>query len=62
MFLLVSDQIILALILGYLVSVPYNLFVAVGVWRSADKYEGDRRLADAAKLVTVVGMLVLSFT
>ncbi|MEX0301653.1 MAG: hypothetical protein AB3N24_04450 [Leisingera sp.] len=62
MFLLVSDQVILALIAGYLLSVPYNLFVAVGVWRSADNYEGDRRLADAAKLVTVVGMLLLSFT
>ncbi len=62
MFLLVSDQVVLALIAGYLFSVPYNIFVAVGAWRSADKYEGDRRLADAAKLVTVVGMLLLSFT
>lgn len=62
LFLMVSDQIAAGIIAGYLLSLPYNFLVTMGVWRSADSYDGDRRLAELARLVTVVGMLVLSFT
>ena len=62
LFLLASDQIIAGIVGGYLFSLPYNFIVTVGVWRSADNYEGDRRWAELAKLVTIVGMLLLSFT
>ena len=62
LFLLVSDQIVAAIIGGYLLSLPYNFIVTVGVWRSSERYEGDRHWAELAKLVTVCGMLLLSFT
>jgi hypothetical protein len=52
----------LALLIGYGVSLPYNLFATVGVWRSADRYEGERKWADLAKTATVIGMLLLSLT
>jgi hypothetical protein len=60
--LLSAERPIAALIVGYGLSVPYNIVVAVGVWRAAGRYQGDRRLADAARLVTVIGMSVLSLT
>ncbi len=56
------DQLVLALIAGYLPSVPYNFLVCVGVWRSAARFDGERQWADLARLVTVGGMLLLSFT
>ena len=36
--------------------------VAVGVWRSAARYKGDRHWAELARVVTVAGMIVLSVT
>jgi hypothetical protein len=60
--LIVGGQILAAFIAGYVLSVPYNVLVAVGVWRSAERYEGDRRLADLARAVTVILMVVLSVT
>jgi hypothetical protein len=49
-----------ALVVGHVLPVPYNLLVAVGVWRSAARYAGPPGLAQAARLVTIVGMTVLS--
>ncbi|MGE0564659.1 MAG: hypothetical protein AB7O50_09110 [Pseudolabrys sp.] len=60
--LIMHGQIAAAFVAGYAFSVPYNIIVAVGVWRSAAHYEGDRRLADLARIVTVIGMAVLSVT
>ena len=60
--LISADQTLAALIVGYVVSIPYNVLVAVGVWRSADRYEGERKWADLAKLVTLAGMALLSLT
>ncbi|HEV7263540.1 MAG TPA: hypothetical protein VGN83_01270 [Falsiroseomonas sp.] len=60
--LISADRPVAALVVGYAFSVPYNILVATGVWRSAARYEGDRRWADAARFVTVIGMLVLSLT
>jgi hypothetical protein len=51
-----------AFVAGYALSIPYNVLVTVGVWRSAARYEGDRRWADLARIVTVAAMLVLSLT
>lgn len=60
-FVLISaDRPVAAVAAGYGLSIPYNLVVAVGVWRSADRFEGDRQWADLAKAVTVIGMLLLS--
>ena len=38
-----------------------NLFVTVGVWRSADRHP-DRVWAEAARIVTLSAMIVLSVT
>ena len=62
LFLIMADRPISALIVGYAFSVPYNVMVSVGVWRSAGRYAGERRWADLARIVTVVGMILLSVT
>jgi hypothetical protein len=41
---------------------PYNIVVMVGVWRSFGRYQGERRWADLARIVTVAGMVLLSVT
>jgi len=60
--LLLNGQTVAAFVVGYALSVPYNAFVTVGVWRSAARYDGERRWADLARVVTVVGMTLLSLT
>jgi len=60
--LITADQTTLAFIFGYGFSVPYNVFVSIGVWRSAGRFPGDRRWADMARIATVVGMVLLSVT
>jgi hypothetical protein len=60
--LIMGDWIVAAFVVGYAFSVPYNIVAAVGVWRSADRYEGERRWADLARIVTVAGMTLLSLT
>ena len=51
-----------ALVVGYGMSVPYNVLATVGVWRSAARYEGEAGHADLARMVTAVVMLVLTVT
>ena len=60
--LIIADLPIAALIVGYALSVPYNIIVLVGVWRSAERYTGERRWADMAKLITLIGVILLSVT
>lgn len=52
----------LALAVGYGLSIPYNIFATIGVWRSADNFDGDRKWADLARWITVGGMILLSLT
>ncbi len=60
LFLIMADRPIPAFIVGYAFPVPYNVIVLVGVWRSAGRFPGERCLADYARIVTVVGMVLLS--
>ena len=60
LFLIMADRPISAFIVGYAFPVPYNAIVLVGVWRSAGRFAGERRLADLARIVTVIGMVLLS--
>ncbi len=60
--LIMNDRLVAAFVVGYVLSVPYNIVVTVGVWRSAGRYRGERRWADLARIVTVAGMVVLSLT
>ena len=61
-FLITIDQPVAALIVGYVPTIPYNVLVTVGVWRSAGRYAGPRHWADLARGVTVLGMVLLSAT
>ncbi|WP_237212989.1 hypothetical protein [Falsiroseomonas oryziterrae] len=60
--LIARDQPLAALIAGYVLSVPYNIVAAVGVWRAAGRYAGPPHWAQAARVVTVVWMTLLSLT
>jgi hypothetical protein len=60
--LIMADQTIAAFVAGYAFSIPYNILAAVGVWRSAGRYRGERHWADIARIVTVAGMVLLSLT
>jgi hypothetical protein len=60
--LIMGNRIAAAFVVGYAVSLPYNIVAAVGVWRSAGRYEGERLWADLARIVTVAGMILLSIT
>jgi len=62
LFLLTYDRPWLALLFGYGFSVPYNVLVMVGVWRSAGRHDGPAIQADVARLSTVILMTVLSLT
>ncbi|OZB19783.1 MAG: hypothetical protein B7X55_02430, partial [Rhodobacterales bacterium 34-62-10] len=58
--LITLDQLWLALIIGKGVSLPYNLLVVVGVWRSAARYAGPGFHADLARVSVLLMMTVLS--
>jgi hypothetical protein len=58
--LLSQGRTVAAMLVGYLISVPYNLVAAVGVWRSAGRYAGPPALAAAARAITVVVLGILS--
>ena len=62
LFLIMADRLIVALIFGYAFSLPYNVTVTVGVWRSAERYAGEHRWAKLAQIVTVIGFVLLSVT
>lgn len=62
LLLMMEDRSVLALIVGYGPSIPFNILVCVGVWRSADRFAGERRWANLARTVTIAGMLLLSVT
>jgi len=62
LLLIMADRPTSAFIIGYGFSVPYNVIVSVAVWRSAGRYAGERRWADLARMVTVIGMILLSVT
>ena len=51
--ILAGAPIILALVL-HLLPVPYSLFAATGAWRSADRFDGNPSLANAAKIAIII--------
>lgn len=60
--LIMQGQTLAAFVVGYALSVPYNIVAAVGVWRSAARYAGAPHWAQAARLVAVIGLGLLSLT
>lgn len=62
LLLITLDQTWPALVVGYGISVPYNLVAVVGVWRSAARYEGPIVHADLARGASLLLMAILSLT
>ncbi len=60
--LLLNDANMVLVVLGFVSPVPYNIFMVVAVWRSADRYRGPKRWAELARVGTVIWMLALSAT
>ncbi len=60
MFLLAAEAGAHILTPVFLLPIPYNIFVIVAVWRSADRYPGPRKWADLARFGTVFWMLALT--
>jgi hypothetical protein len=58
--LITLDRPFAALLVGYGLSVPYNLVALVGVWRSAARHPGIE--ADLARIVTALVMVLLTVT
>ncbi len=62
LFLIVNGRPISAILAGYAFSIPYNIIASIGVWRSAAHHPGDRNWANFARIVTIIGMVLLSVT
>ena len=62
LILIAADLPWLALLLGYGLSVPYNVVALVGVWKSAAHHDGPPFQADLARGASLVLMGVLSLT
>jgi hypothetical protein len=62
LWLLMAGQTIAAYVVGYGLSLPYNLVATLGVWRAAGRPEADPQWAGAARVAVAVGMTILSLT
>ncbi|MBT5047746.1 MAG: hypothetical protein HOM58_04525 [Rhodospirillaceae bacterium] len=60
LILVIQEQPLAALMIGYGPSLPYNLVVTVGVWRAAAHDDVDPGKAERYRALTAVGMLILS--
>lgn len=60
--LILQDQPLAAMLVGYGLSVPYNILATVGVWRSAERYDGPPLHADLARIATVILMAGMMLT
>ncbi len=58
--LLVNDGNTALVVLAFALPIPYNVLVAVAVWRSAGRYPGLKKWADWARVGTVIWMVVLT--
>ena len=57
-----ADRPAVALVVGYALSVPYNILATVGVWRAAERDEGPPARARLYRIVALVGLTLLSVT
>jgi hypothetical protein len=60
--LILQDQPLAAVLVGYGLSVPYNVVATVGVWRSAARYGGPSLHANLARIMSVILMAGLTLT
>ena len=57
---LLNDAGLALAVVAFALPIPYNVFVAVAVWRSADRYQGSKSWADVACVATVIWVVVLT--
>jgi len=62
LWLVMAGMLVPAYVVGYGMSLPYNLVATVGVLRSAARADADPRWAGTARVVVVLLMIVLSLT
>jgi len=62
LILITMDLTLAAVIAGYVLSVPYNVVAAVGVWRAAARDESDPKKAKLYAYIALTGMVLLSVT
>lgn len=62
LILVTRDLPLLGLVVGYAISVPYNLLAMIGVWRAADAHDGDPAAARVGRWLGVAIALVLCVT
>lgn len=55
-----AGHVLAAWIVGYAISIPYNILALVGVWRGADRFEGSEFWAHAARSTALVGLVAIS--
>jgi hypothetical protein len=60
--LLVADRPVAALVVGYLLSIPFNILATVGVLRSTRRADADPALARVVRVVIIPVMVLLSLT
>ena len=58
--LLINDANTALVVLAFALPLPYNVLVAVAVWRSAGRYPGPKKWAEWARVGTVIWMVVLT--
>jgi hypothetical protein len=62
LLLITMDLPLAAFLVGYGLSLPYNLIAVIGVSRSATRDDADTTRAKIYPLITIAGMLLLSIT
>ena len=62
LWLIMAGQMIPAYVVGYGMSLPYNLVATVGTLRSAARPDADPRWAGPARITVILLMTVLSLT
>lgn len=62
MALVINDMSFAAALVGYGLSVPYNLFILVALWRSSGAYKGPSFTARFMRVTGLVWMAFLTVT
>ena len=57
LILIVRDASMVFVAFAFALPIPYNVFVAVAVWRSAGRYEGPKNHAELARIATIILMI-----
>ncbi len=60
--LITNEMPIAALFVGYVLTIPYNVFVLVAVWRSANAYQGMKTTAEFMRIVSLAWLALLTLT